>query len=323
MAKLSEGDVLESIFAIIIGSVVSQGRVDKSDINSFRSIAEPSLFSSGSYEGFLVKDAKRERGSNPADIFNVSLSINLKPQQDNKYKILYGSASEIGNLNDKIDQLVNMASPFKMPQIAKIIKARDSYLDNSTQEGITFTVSADGSSGTIDSVSGQVTVSMSAQIAEEEPQSIISETIPFTLRTEQENVESFDRMLAIANAFEIKWKDVNKYSDVKKKATTSIERLKRTQILREMCDDMVRMISQNKIDVSKRTYSFLTQAPSLVKISPQAQAQLDDLAEMKKTITLSAYQSGRNITIKDARKGITYFVLKTIPRPNEIEFRLE
>lgn len=324
MPKLSESDILESIFTIIIGTVVSRGRADKSDVNAARALVEPYIFSSGKYEGSLAKDAKREKGSNPPDIFNVALSIRIKAQPDSKYKILYSSASEVGGLNDKIDQLIELASPFKMPQIAKILKARDRYLDNSTEDGITFNISADGSSGTNDAITGQVSVSMTAQTGEgSEPNDVIQETISFSLKSDQEDVESYNKMIAIANAFELNWKGISKFDSVRKKAITSSEKQKQSQILREMCDDLIRMISQNKVDASRRIYEFLRQAENLVDVSSKAASKLEEVSDMQKSVTLSVFQSGRNVTIKDARKSTTVFVLKTIPRFGEIDFRLE
>jgi hypothetical protein len=196
-------------------------------------------------------------------------------------------------------------------------------LDNSTEEGITFNISADGSSGSADSVSGQVTISMTAQSSEDDPQNILTETVSFTLREEKEQVESYDNMIEIANAFEIQWKDVSKYSDVKRKAFTSVEKQKQNQILRQMCNDLMRMIGQNKVDASRRIYSFLSQAEDLVDITPKVKDKLEDLNEMQKSTYLAAFQSGQNLTIKDARKGTTQFTLKPVFRSNEIEFRLE
>lgn len=325
MSKLSEADVLEGIFAIIIGTVVSQGRADKSDVNSARALMEPHLFSSGKYEGSLAKDSKREKGSNPADIFNVAISINLSPQPENKYKILYNSAAEIGGLNTKIDELITMASPFKMPQIAKILKVRDQFLNDSKEQGITFTISADGASGG-DTISGQVRVDLQAQTGDEEPESILSETVSFTLASAQEeskNLESYNTMFEIANAFELKWKEISKFNDIKKKAITSAEKQKRTQLLKEMCDELLTMISQNKIDASRRIYEFLYKANDLVEVKRTAQESLDELEEMEKTIKLSASASGRNVIFKDSRKNTKYFTLRTVPRFDNIDFILE
>lgn len=326
MSKLSEGDVLESLFAIIIGTVVSQGRVDKSDVNAARSIVEPSLFSSGKYEGIITKDAKRERGSNPADIFNVSLSISTRPRRTEKNKILYNSSSEIGNLNDKIDELITLASPFKMPQVARLLKARDEYLNNSKEEGITFVITADGAEGE-DVVSGRITVSMQAQIADEEPEDVLTETLSFSLKAAEEdpkNIESYDKMVSIAEAFEIKWKNIADYNDIKKKAITGAEKQKRSQILRDMCDELLKLIVQNKVDASRRIYEFLRVVSSIVDVvSPQAQKQLEDIADLEKSTKLYVSSSGRNINFRDTKNNKIYFILKTIPKAGDIEFRLE
>jgi hypothetical protein len=327
MSKLTEADILESIFAIIIGSVVSKGRADKSDVNAARAIIEPTLFSSGKYEGIITKDAKREKGSSPPDIFNVSLSISTRPQRtQQKNRILYNSASEIGNLNDKINELIVLSSPFKMPQVARILKARDEYLNNSKEEGITFAITADGATGD-DVVNGSITVSMQAQVAEEEPESVLTETLTFTLRTSQEdpkNIETYNTMVSIAEALELKWKNIADYNDIKKKAVTGAEKQKRGQILRDMCDDLLKMIAQNKVDASRRIYEFLRLADSLVDyVSPQARKQLEEIEELQRTTVLYASSSGRNINIRDTKKNKIYFTLKTVPKSGEIEFRLE
>lgn len=327
MSKLTEADVLESIFAIIIASVVSKGRTDKSDVNAARAIIEPFLFSSGQYEGILIKDAKREKGSSPPDIFNVSLSISTRPQRaQQKNKILYNSASEIGNLNDKINELITLSSPFKMPQVARILKARDEYLNNSKEEGITFVITADGATGD-EVVYGSITVSMQAQVADEEPDDILKETLTFSLRTAQEdpkNIETYNTMISIAEAFELKWKNIADYNDIKKKAVTGSEKQKRGQILREMCDDLLKMIAQNKVDASRRIYEFLRASNSLVDYtSAQAKKQLEDIDELENKVTLYASSSGRNINFRDTKKNKIYFTLKTVPKSGEIEFRLE
>jgi predicted transcriptional regulator len=130
-------------------------------------------------------------------------------------------------------------------------------------------------------------------------------------------------MISLANAFELKWKNVSEYNDVKKKATTGSEKQKRSQILREMCDDLLRQISQNKVDASRRIYEFLRLADSLVEVSQSARKTMEDLDELQKSVVLSASASGRSVKFRDTRKGKVYFTLKADQKFDKIEFRLE
>jgi len=121
----------------------------------------------------------------------------------------------------------------------------------------------------------------------------------------------------------LKWKNVSEYNDVKKKATTGSEKQKRSQILREMCDDLLRQISQNKVDASRRIYEFLRLADSLVEVSQSARKTMEDLDELQKSVVLSASASGRSVKFRDTRKGKVYFTLKADQKFDKIEFRLE
>ena len=327
MSKLSESDIIESIFAIVVGVIVSRGRVDMSDVNAARTLVEPFLFSSGKYEGSLAKDAKREKGSNPPDFFNVNLTIEIpiKDSDDEKYTMAYRSSSDIGDLRDKVDRLILQATPIRSPALAKILKARDNFLDNTDQQTITFDVFANGGGG-----DNSVKVVMEVQ-TDEGPNKILDERIPFDFKVEPEeekNLKTYNNILAMSNKLNLKWKDVSKYSVISNfAAKSSYEKRRKFEILQMMANELFKIASQYKVDVSNRAMSFVNEAlyggtlGIIVASEPDAEAY----ETFQSTAKLNIFSSADSLVFKDTKTYANVFTLKMRPRPTtgQIDFVLE
>jgi hypothetical protein len=342
MAKINEGDVMEGLFAIMIAVLLAEGKVEKSRINSIRSMIEPKMFSTGRFEYPVAKGIKVQKSKNPADIFNVNLVVRLKEASvsgayGKEYKMKYSKASDIGNIGKKLDNLIESAQPNRSSYAKKLFDARDNFLENNQGETVTFNVIADGIAGESSggAVKGDVTVSIEAVTSKGKTQ-ILTQTIPFSLKSESvtvANLSPYNGMIDIARAFGLKWKDLTRYDDIKKKALTTAEKKHRFKLIRMMYEELKKMIVSNKMDLSNRAFNFLQNAifgKDLADVVDMQKSGVKEITyeyfqKLKKSTKLKVISSGNNIVFTDSKTNMPIFQLRTKLREeaNEAKFYLE
>lgn len=342
MAKINEGDVMEGLFAITIAVLLAEGKVEKSRINSVRSMIEPKMFATGRFEYAVAKGVKVQKSKNPADIFNVNLVVRLKEASvtgayGKEYKMKYSKSSDIGNIGKKIDNLIESAQPNKSSYAKKLFDARDQFLENNQGETVTFNVIADGIAGESSggAVKGDVTVSIEAQTSKGKSK-IFSQSIPFSLKSESvtvANLSPYEGMKDIAEAFGLKWKDISKYDEIKKRALTDAEKRHKFKLIRMMYDDLKKMILTNKTDLSNRAYGFLQDAifgkdlADVVDMQKSGVKEItyDYFQKLKKSTKLKVSSNGNNIVFSDSKTNVPIFQLRTklLENRNEAKFYLE
>lgn len=342
MAKINEGDVMEGLFAITIAVLLAEGKVEKSRINSIRAMIEPKMFSSGRFEYTVAKNVKVQKSKNPADIFNVNLVVRLKEASvsgayGKEYKMKYSKSSDIGNIGRKLDNLIESAQPSRSSYAKKLFEARDNFLENNVGETVNFNVVADGIAGESSggAVKGDVTVSVEAQSSKGKSK-IFSQTIPFSLKSESvtvANLSPYNGMIDIARAFGLKWKNIAKYDDIKKKASTPAEKKHRFKLIRMMYEELKKMIVNNKVDISNRAFNFLQDAifgKDLADVVDMQKSTVKEItyeyfSKLKKNTKLKVASSGNNIVFSDSKTNVPIFQLRTKLREeaNEAKFYLE
>lgn len=342
MAKINEGDVMEGLFAITIAVLLAEGEVDKARINSIRAMIEPKLFSTGKFEYAVAKNKKVQKSNNQPDIFNVNLNVRLKEASvtgayGKEYKMKYSKSSDIGNIGKKLDNLIESAEPSRSSYAKKLFDARDQFLKNNQGETVTFNVIADGIAGESSggAVKGDVTVSVEAQSSKGKSK-IFSQTIPFSLKSESvtvANLSPYEGMKDLAEAFGLKWKNIEKYDEIKKRALTPAEKKHKFKLIRMMYEELKKMIINSKIDVSKRAFNFLETAIFGKDLADVVDMQKSGIKEvtyeyfqnLKKTTKLRITSSGNNLVFSDSKTNVPIFQLRTklLEDRNEAKFYLE
>ncbi|MFZ9885651.1 MAG: hypothetical protein ACO3ON_09390, partial [Ilumatobacteraceae bacterium] len=150
MAKLNEGDVIEGIFTIGLSLYIAYGKIDKNKLNKIRTTIDPMLFASGRVQQFVAKNITRQLPKKPADIFNVGFEMRLKPESvsgafGKTYQVLYESSKDVGDIDNKINQLVRSIENTRFGKQAQ--SAIDQFLKNNKSELVDFIVVADGIAG--------------------------------------------------------------------------------------------------------------------------------------------------------------------------------
>lgn len=342
MAKINEGDVMEGIFAICIALLLAHGKVDKKEINNIRAKIEPSLFSRGRYESVVAESMKVQRGKNPPDFFDVNLIVRLKEASvtgayGKEYKMQYSKSSDIGNIGKKLDNLIESANPNKSSYARKLFEARDKFLDNNIGEIVKFDVIADGIAGESSggAVKGDVIITIEARSSKGKSK-IFSEAIPFSLKSESvtvANLSPYEGMKDIAESFGLKWKNISKYDEIKKRALTEAEKRHKFKLIRMMYDELKEMILTNKSDISNKAYGFLQDSifgKDLADVIDMQKGGVKEITyeyfqKLKKTTKLNAVASGNNIVFRDTKTNVPIFQLRTklLENRNEAKFYLE
>jgi len=342
MGKINEGDVMEGLFAIAISVLLAEGKIEKTRINSIRSSIEPKMFAVGRFEYPVAKEVKVQKSSNPPDIFNVNLAVRLKEASvtgayGKEYKMKYSKTSDIGNIGKKLDNLIESAHPQRSSYAKKLFDARDQFLKNNQGETVTFNVIADGIAGESSggAVKGDVTVNIEA-VSSKGKSNIFSQSIPFSLKSESvtvANLSPYDGMIDIAEAFGLKWKNVDKYAEIKKRALTPAEKKHKFKLIRMMYDELRKMILTNRSDISNRAYSFLQDAIFGKDLADVVDMQKSGVKEityeyfqnLKKTTKLNVVRNGENIVFRDSKTNVPMFQLRTklLENRNEAKFYLE
>lgn len=268
MAKLNEGDIIEGIFAIAVAYLLSEGKVNKGNINVLRTKIEPSAFASGSFTYSVAKGVQRKKTGHPPDTFNVNVSIRLKAASvtgafGKEYKMLYSKSKDIGKIDKKIDSLIESADPNRSNFAKRLLSVRDKFLENNQSEIVTFDVIADGIAGEASGgdVKGDVMVNIEA-VTSKGRKSIFKESLPFSIKSESitvANLSPYTGMINIAKALGLKWDDVTKFDVLKKRAVTPAEKNMRFLVIVEMYKELKEKIRVGKLTAkfSDKAYSFL------------------------------------------------------------------
>jgi hypothetical protein len=140
-------------------------------------------------------------------------------------------------------------------------------------------------------------------------------------------------MVDIAKAFGLKWKNISKYDDIKKKATSPAEKKHRFKLIRLMYDELKKMIVNNKLDISNRAFNFLQDAifgKDLADVVDMQKGGVKEItyeyfSKLKKSTKLKVASSGNNIVFSDSKTNVPIFQLRTKLREeaNEAKFYLE
>jgi len=343
MAKLNEGDVIEGIFTIALSLYLAYGKVDKIKLNKIRTEIDTKMFNTGRFKYTVVKEYVRQRGKNPPDIFNVNFEMRLKFEStvgafDKEYNLLYKSSKEIGNLDKKIDQLINS---FKIANFAKKADAAvDHFLNNNKGEVVTFTVIADGIAGESSGggVKGDVTLEVYAT-GKNSNKKIISGSLPFSLKSESvtvANLSPYNGMLDFAEAMQINWNAKDDYIRLKTPFNGPIEQAAKFKLIASMYNELKTEIikKSNDSNFTKTAFSFLKKSIFGSDLANVIDIQSGTVKEitveyvnvLEKTIELSVEAKGNNLVFSDKKNNISIFQIRTKLRPppaNEAKFYLE
>lgn len=343
MAKLNEGDVIEGIFCIAIGLYIANGEVDKKQLNIIRTKVDSKMFNSGRFKYTIAENVKRKRQNKPLDIFNVFIEMRLKPESvsgafDKEFKVLYSKGKDIGNIDKKIDQLINSVNGSSYAK--KIDAAINGFLNNNFSEIVDFIVVADGIEGESSGgdIKGDITISIYAQ-RKGTKKKLLTQQIPFSLKSESvtvANLSPYNGMLDIAEAFKLKWDAKEKYAGLTRKATTETEKKAKFKLIESMYGELIDLISSNSNGTafSKNAFNFLEKSifgKDLADVIDVQKGGVKEISKdyfdtLRKNTNLIVEQRGKNLVFLDKKTNAPIFQIRTKLRPppaNEAKFYLE
>jgi len=344
MAKLNEGDVIEGIFTIALSLYLAYGKVDKNELNKIRTKIDTKIFSTGRFKYSVVENHMRQRGKNPPDFFNVGFEMRLKPKSvvgafDKEYEVLYKTSKDIGNINKKIDKLIEATSTANF--VRKAAGAVNYFLDNNYGEVVTFMVIADGIAGEASGgkLKGDVTLEVHA-VRKGSTKKLIAGSLPFSLKSESvtvANLSPYNGMLDIADALGIQWTAKEDYIRLAKAFRGPVEQKAKFELIESMYNDLKTEIikESNKPQFTKNALDFLSKSifgSDLADVIDVNSSGLKEITveyfnNLRKTVQLTAVSNGNNLVFKDIKTDvpIPIFQIRTklIPRSNEAKFYLE
>lgn len=326
MAKFNEGDIIEGIFAIVVAYMLSNGRVSKDDVNALRVKIEPSVFATGRFTYDIAKNARKKKPGKPADNFNVSVSIRLKTSRvfgafGEDYRMLYERSEDIGNIDQKIDSLIENADPTKSSFAKRLMKIRDDFLSNDEDQVVNFRVIADGVSGESSGgdIKGDVVVDIEA-VDENEKRIVLKETVPFSIKSESttiSNLSPYTGMMNLANTFGIEWKDTEKYSYLRQNALSDAEKRKKIKLTEKMYSELKTKILATP-NLNDKIYAFLKKSlfgSDLAAIVDVGKKEVKEITHdyfdyLVKNVKLKAVRSGPNLLFVEERSRTPIFQLR-------------
>jgi hypothetical protein len=342
MAKLNEGDVIEGIFTIALSLYIAYGRIDKSQLNRIRSEVDTKMFTTGRFKYTVVQDQQRKHPGKPADKFNVSFEMRLKPESvqgafGKDYEVLYKSSKDIGKLDKKIDQLIKSVENTSF--VRKVNDAINSFLDNSVGEVVTFNVVSDGIAG--ESSGGDIKgdITLDIQATKKRNTNVISSLkIPFSLKSESStvaNLAPYRGMLDIAKALGISWDAEKKYSRLSTPFVGAAEQKAKFELISKMYSDLkTQIISEsNKPTFTRKSFEFLQKSIFGSDLAQVVDVRSSGVKEitieyfnlLKTNVKLSVQSKDNNLVFVDKKTGVPIFKIRTKIRPeaNEAKFYLE
>jgi hypothetical protein len=343
VAKLNEGDVIEGIFTIALSLYLAYGKVDKNELNKIRTKIDTKMFSTGRFKYSVVENYMRQKGKNPPDFFNVGFEMRLKPESvvgafDKEYEVLYKSSKDIGNINKKIDKLIEATTTANF--VKRAAGAVNYFLDNNYGEVVTFMVISDGIAGEASGgeLKGDVTLEVHA-VRKGSTKKLIAGSLPFSLKSESvtvANLSPYNGMLDIADALGIKWTAKEDYVRLSKPFFGPVEQKAKFELITSLYNDLKTEIikESNKPQFTKNALDFLSKSIFGSDLSDVVDVNSSGLKEitveyfnnLRKTVQLTAVSNGNNLVFKDKKTDVPIFQIRTKLRPppaNEAKFYLE
>ena len=343
MAKLNEGDVIEGLFTIALCLYLAYGKVEKKELNKIRTKIDTKMFATGRFKYTVVENHIRQKDKNPPDFFNVYMEMRLKPESiqgafDKEYEVLYKKSTDIGKLDNKINQLIESFNNASFAAKAK--GAVDYFLDNNSGEIVTFKVVADGIEGESSggNIKGDVTLEVYA-VKKGTTKKLISGSLPFSLKSESvtvANLSPYRGMLDIAEAVGIKWDAKEKFIRLSKPFIGPTEQKAKFQLIKQMYAELVQLMIQEskKSSFSDKAYDFLDKSifgSDLADVVDVQTGKVKEItreyfSELKKNVTLISKLNGNNLVFVDKKTETPIFQIRTKLRPppaNEAKFYLE
>jgi len=273
MAKLNEGDVIEGIFSITIAQLFAYGTVDKGKLNALRARIDPSMFSTGRF----TTTVREYRDGKPEDKIKVILTVRLKPSSVSEafgpqYELLYKESRDVGNINQKIDQLITQTNTNYRRRIETI---KTNFLKNNQSDVVDIDIIADGIAG--ESSGGLIKGDIDVKVTINGKESM-DDRLSFSLKSGSKtlaNLSPFNGMMDVVSRFGITLKDRKKYEELLGKtlasAKTSAEKRMKVELIEELYSEI-----KNALKSKSGTPQFSNSAYELFKDS----AFGSDLAEV-------------------------------------------
>ena len=145
MAKRNEGDIMEGIFSIGLADLFANNAVSRGRVNTVRAKIDTKLFQTGA---FNYQYSSKEVPPDP-DIVGINLQVRLKQGSvweayGPEWKMMYDRVGDIGNLDNKITQIIQTLNTNYRE---KILKAKNSWLKNNQSDEVVVDIIADGQEG--------------------------------------------------------------------------------------------------------------------------------------------------------------------------------
>lgn len=226
MAKINEGDIMEGIFCLATGLYLAHGKIDKRQLNTLRTVINPAKFLDGHEEIMVIKDHVEN-----IDLVSVECVIRLKVKSTSNafgpdYKILYENQNDIGNIDQKINTLVNGVENSNFGK--RLLDVKKKYVENNTKELLYFRVVADGIAGEVSGGEIKSDVDVILQVMNAQKKVIATEKIPFSIKSKSKtvsNLSPFNGMKKIADAFDIDAAFIEEYRPMfEQRAITDTEK---------------------------------------------------------------------------------------------------
>ena len=331
MANINEGDVIEGIFAIAVALFLSDDKIVKNKLNVIRTKIDPSLFDSGRVRIEIGKMIQKSLSKRPPDFFNVNLEVRLKKTNvtgafGKQFEMLYKKASDIGDLDKKIDQIIS--SQTGASWAGKMSAAKNTFLSNNVGEIVTFDVVADGIAG--ESTGGDIKADIEVKIfatTKRAPKKIIfDDTLSYSIKSQSvtvANLSPYNGMKSIAKALKLEWKDITKYEVLEKTAKTEAEKAHKFKVIIMMYNELKKLILAKGEGISNDAYSFLQKSifgsdlAEVVDIRSGSvkEITLEYFEQLRKTVKLKPMTRGDNLVFVDAKTDTPIFQLRTRLRP--------
>jgi hypothetical protein len=236
MAKLNEGDVIEGIFSIAIAQLFAYGEINKSKLNSLRTKIDPAIFSSGRF----TTTVREYTDGKPEDKIKVVLTVRLKPASVSgafgpNYELLYKSSRDIGNIDQKINQLVSQMNTNYAKRIETI---KNNFLKNNKSDNVDIAIIADGIAGESSggAIKGDIDVKVTINGIES-----MNDKLSFSLKSGSKtlaNLSPFNGMMDVVSRFGVSLKDKKKYQEALGRtlvsARTSEEKRMKVKLIEEL-----------------------------------------------------------------------------------------
>lgn len=240
MAKLNEGDVIEGIFSIAIAQLFAYGKIDKGKLNSLRTKIDPSMFSKGRF----TTTVREYSDGKPEDKIKVVLTVRLKPSSVSEafgpnYEPLYKSSRDVGNIDQKINQLVSQTNTSYSRRIESI---KNNFLKNNQSDVVNIDIIADGIAG--ESSGGAIKGDIDVKVVINGKESM-NDRLSFSLKSGSKtlaNLSPFNGMMDVVSRFGVVLKDKRKYQEVLGKtlasAKTSEEKRMKVKLIEELYSEI-------------------------------------------------------------------------------------